>query len=182
MVGILFVWWYLVGYLFFRLVSTPLDVIQPAFWLVTGIILLIMLFADLFYNAVFVGVVWTGVALTAGYRAVLWSYEAYQLQDLVTAAAGAALSYLVFWGLYKLTKGKGMADGDMYVALYLAFLVGYPKAPLMIGLSFVYGAIVGVILIATGIRKRRDTLPFVPFMVFSSITVLVWGEKLLSYF
>ena len=80
-----------------------------------------------------------------------------------------------------MTRGRGMADGDMYVALYMGLLLGYPKGLLALAGSFILGAVVGVLLIVTKIRSRKDTVPFVPFMVASMIIVLVWGNSITSF-
>ena len=181
LVGFLFVWWLAVGFWFFRLVSSPLSVVQPAFWLIMGIMLAILALADLFYGVVLVSVVWLASAMVIIYRTTLWYYGAYQGSDLVGSLVLGAIFFSFFWLLYKLTKGRGMADGDMYVALYMGLLLGWPRGMLAMGLSFVLGAIVGILLIATKIRTRKDTLPFVPFMVLGIIIALVWGDQLIRF-
>lgn len=178
LVGVLFVWWLAVGFWFFRLVMVPLSMVQPGFWLVTGTILFILALADLFYGVVLVPIVWIGSFLTLGYRLVLWFYGAYQLGDLQNAGLLGIAFYAFFWLLYKLTKGKGMADGDMYVAFYMGILLGWPRGMVAMILSFVLGAVIGLLLIASRLRSRKDTLPFVPFMVVATLITLVWGNQL----
>lgn len=179
--GLLFGWWLGVGFVFFRLVLAPLTVIQPIFWLVTGVVLLILALADLFYGVVLLPIVWIGSVATILYRVVLWYYGAYQGLDLLNSLILAVAFFGFFWGLYKITKGKGMADGDMYVSFYMGLLLGWPKGMIAIAGSFILGAVVGIILIVTKIRGRRDTLPFVPFMVIAMVISLLWGENILRW-
>lgn len=181
LVGFLFLWWLAVGFWFFRLVAAPLSVVQPAFWLITGIALSILALADLFYGVVLVGVVWFASIITVLYRLTLLYYGAYQYGDMIKAIALAAVFYGLFWLLYKMTKGRGMADGDMYVAMYMGLLLGWPRGVTALLLSFIIGAFVGVWLIVTGLRGRKDTVPFVPFMVVAMTIVLVWGEHIIRY-
>ncbi len=181
LVGLLFVWWLGMGFWFFRLVSAPLSVVQPAFWLVTGVTLSILALADLFYGVVLVGVVWFASIVVVAYRFTLMYYGAHQLEDLVKALGLAAIFYSLFWLLYKITKGRGMADGDMYIAMYMGLLLGWPRGVMALLGSFILGAIVGLILIATRLRSRKDTLPFVPFMVGATVIALVWGEQIIRY-
>ena len=141
-VGCLFVWWLVVGFAFFRLVSTPLTAIQPLFWLVTGIILLILAVADFYYGVVLMRVLWVGSIMAVLYRAVLWYFGVFQFYDLVGSLIVAASFYVLFWLLYKATRGRGMADGDMYVAMYMGLLLGWPRGGALLG-SFVLGAVVG---------------------------------------
>ncbi|MFH1244699.1 MAG: prepilin peptidase [bacterium] len=181
MVGLLFGWWLMVGFWFFQLASAPLVVIQPAFWLLTGITIIILILTDLFYGVVLLPIVWLGVSMTLIYRLVLWHFEAYRTVDLMTSLIVALIAFGLFWSLYKLTKGRGMADGDMYVAAYVGLLTGWPRGALALGLSFVLGAIVGVSLMVFRLRSRNDTLPFVPFMMVAMLIVLVWGERLIGF-
>lgn len=178
LMGLLFVWWLGMGFLFFQLSSAPLTVIQPAFWLITGIIILILALADWFYGVVLMPVVYAGWVSVLAYRLTLWGFGVYQTGDLAATLVMTILAYGFFWMLYKLTRGRGMADGDMYVAAYVAMVVGWPRGLLSLGISFVIGAVVGVMLILLGIKKRTDTLPFVPFMMVALVIVLLWGEQI----
>lgn len=180
-VGLLFVWWIGVGFLFFQLVSAPLVVVQPIFWLMTGTLLAILALADLFYGVVLLPVVWIASGLVVVYRLTLLHYGAYQFVDLQNSILLSGIFYAVFWLLWKLTKGKGMADGDMYVALYMGLLLGWPRGVVALINSFILGALVGVFLIVTKLRSRHDTVPFVPFMVAAIIISLAWGEKIIHF-
>lgn len=177
-VGLLFVWWLGMGFWFFKLVSAPLTIIQPGFWLLTGIFIVIMGLADLFYGVVLVSVVWVASIVTLIYRFVLLHYREYQVADIKLSLLSAALFYGFFWLLHKLTKGRGMADGDMYVAMYVGLLLGWPRGLVAMILSFILGAVVGVSLIATGIKTRKDSLPFVPFLMTASVIALIWGTSI----
>lgn len=180
-VGLLFGWWLVVGFWFFKLVNTPLSVIQPGFWLVMGIVLLILALADLFYGVVLMGVVYMGSVTVILYRLILWWYGAYNGSDFVLSLIVAGVFYLAFWSLYKLTNGRGMADGDMYVALYTGLLLGWPRGMIAIIGSFILGAVCGLFLIMTKLKTRRDTIPFVPFMILAIVMTLVWGEQIIGY-
>jgi leader peptidase (prepilin peptidase)/N-methyltransferase len=180
-VGLLFAWWMIVGFVFFRLVSAPLTVVQPMFWLFTGVILLILFLSDLFYGVVLMNIVWVGVGTTILYRLVLAYFGAYQSMDMYLSLLTGIGFFAFFWSLWKLTKGRGMADGDMYVALYMGLLLGYPKGLVALMGSFILGAVIGVLLIVTKIRGRKDTVPFVPFMVMSILITLLFGNQIIGY-
>src|SRR5260221_77051 len=47
--GSLFIWWYWGGTFFFRLTQQPFHYVQPLFWLLVGILLVIIFFADALY-------------------------------------------------------------------------------------------------------------------------------------
>lgn len=181
LVGLLFGWWLAVGFVFFQLVSAPLSVVQPIFWLVSGIILAILALSDLFYGVVLIPIVSVGTIVTIIYRSTLWYFGAYNPADLGVAILLAGAFFGFFWLLYKLTKGRGMADGDMYAAMYMGLLLGWPKGMVAIMGSFILGAVVGLFLIITKLRSRKDTVPFVPFMVVAMVIALLWGEQIIRY-
>jgi len=149
--------------------------VQPGFWLITGVLFTILALADLFYGVVLMPVVWIGSIFTLIYKVVLWYYGAHQLLDMQNAVLLGVAFYSFFWLLYKLTKGKGMADGDMYVAFYVGILLGWPRGMVAMILSFVIGASMGIFLIIAKLRTRKDSLPFIPFMVIATLIALVWG-------
>ena len=181
LVGSLFVWWVAVGSLFFQLAMSPLTVIQPVFWLLTGIFLCILALSDLFYGVVLMPIVTLSYVMTILYRLTLVGFHAYQWHDFGMSLLLSALFFGFFWLLYTLTKGRGMADGDMYVAAYMGLLLGYPKGMVAIMGSFILGAAVGIVLIVTKIRSRKQTVPFVPFMVIAMIIALMWGDQLIRF-
>lgn len=180
-VGSLFAWWMIVGFVFFRLVSAPLTVIQPAFWLFTGILIVILTLSDLFYGVILMNVVYLGCTLTIIYRLILTYFGAYQMPDLVISLLTGGAFYVFFWLLWKITKGKGMADGDMYAAMYMGILLGWPRGIVAMFGSFILGAVIGILLIATGIRGRKDSVPFVPFMMAATIISLLFGTQLIGF-
>jgi leader peptidase (prepilin peptidase)/N-methyltransferase len=47
--------------------------------------------------------------------------------------------------------------------------------------SFVLGAIVGVFLIATKIKGRKETVPFVPFMIAAMVIAMLYGEQIIRF-
>lgn len=181
LIGLLFLWWASVGYLTFALVSAPLFSLQPIFWLVSGVLIMTLGLADWYYGVVLVPVVYAGIAWTLLYRFVLWYFGAYQIADWGAAIALAGLAYGFFWLMWRITRGRGMGEGDMYVAFYLALLLGWPRGLVMLFLSFVLGASVGIALMILGVRKRSDSLPFVPFMAVASGIALYFGEEIIRF-
>lgn len=171
--GTLFLWWLLVGFVFFRLASAPLTFVQPVFWLVIGVILLAVALADWLYGVIMMTGVWLGVAWVLGYRVVLVLFGVYNPRDFWLGIFGAALAFLFLWGLRALTRGRGMGDGDPYLIFLTSLTVGYARAGWAGLAAFVLGAVVGVILLLTGLKKRQETVPFGPFIVAGALLSLI---------
>jgi len=181
MVGLLFLWWVALSAAFFHLVSEPAASVQPLFWLITGIVLAGIVIADLYYGIIPLSFVVGGTVILLVYRGLLILMQSYRLLDLgwsVVAAAGTAGFYLLLRGI---TKGKGMGDGDVVLALYLGLLLGWPRILVATFLAFVSGAACGVGLMLAGRKKLGQTIPFGPFMVLGAVLALVWGKDLLRW-
>lgn len=176
--GTLFVWWLAVGTLFFNLVAEPLSTLQPLFWLLIGLLLTGILVTDLFYGMIPTLFVGAGLVLVILYRVALGWAGVYNWQDLAMAVLAALLSAGFFGLLRILTRGKGMGEGDVILALLLGLLLGWPRMVVGILASFVLGAAVAVVLVALGQKKMGSTVPFGPFMVAGIIVALIYGDQI----
>lgn len=84
---------------------------------------------------------------------------------VVGAAAGYGVLWSVFW-LFKLVTGKdGMGYGDFKLMAAFGAWFGWQILPNVILLSSLVGAVLGIILIATGLQKRDESMPFGPFII-----------------
>jgi len=172
MFGVLFVWWLLVGFLFFKLASAPWSVIQPGYWLVTGILLLIIAIADYFYGVILMPIVYLGTGITLIYR-----LGVYQAVDWGLMLVAGVLSYLFLWILRVITKGKGMGDGDPYLAFWTGLILAWPRAVTGMLLAFIVGALWGSVLLLMKKKGWKQSVPFGPFLVIGVI-----GALLLTHF
>lgn len=180
--GAMFVWWYWGGFLFFKLSQEPFTVLQPLFWLFVAIVLLVIFVTDIRYYLI----PDTAVLLLGGaavvYRIALTASGIMQLQDLVAAVAVSVASALFFFALWFFTKGRGMGFGDVKLIAPLCLLMGWPRAVVGVVLSFVLGAVVGIILIALGKKKMKQPIPFGPFLIIATALSLWWGDALLRWY
>jgi leader peptidase (prepilin peptidase)/N-methyltransferase len=98
--------------------------------------------------------------------------------------ACAAGAFVVFAVLH-LVSPRAMGFGDVRLALLLGLDLGWLGAgEVVLGLllGFVYGAVIGLLLIATGVKSRRDHIPFGPFLAAGALTALLVGEAILDWY
>ena len=176
--GLLFVWWYFIGAVFFQLSSLPFQAIQPAFWLLAGILLMIILVADFLYFFVPDSIVVLLLILTLFYRGGLVVFGLMQPRDFGLAILAAIGLVTAFYLLHIGTKGKGFGLGDVKLAAPLALIMGWSKVLVGVFLAFFIGALVGLGLIATGKRKFGQIVPFAPFLIFGTLLALVFGQQI----
>lgn len=181
MFGTLFVWWYFVGSIFFRLMTHPLSIIQPGYWLMIGLILLIIGLTDLFYGLIPTLLVTVGVVMTIIYRLILATAGIYQWSDLGLSLIAAIGAWAFFYSLYIATNKQGMGDGDVVLAFLLGLILGWPKMVVGVLASFVIGAIISLGLIAASKKKMKSTVPFGPFMIAGMVFALIYGNQMLVW-
>jgi leader peptidase (prepilin peptidase)/N-methyltransferase len=100
-------------------------------------------------------------------------------------ALGGGLAAFTALLVLALISPRGMGMGDVKLAfllgLYLGFL-GWGEVFLGLFLGFLFGALVGLVLIATGVRGRKDFLPFGPFLAAGTVVAVLWGEPILRWY
>lgn len=102
--------------------------------------------------------------------------------SLPNAVIGAVVGYLVLWCVYwafKLTTGKeGMGFGDFKLLAAIGTWLGWTMLPLVILLSSLVGATVGISLIVFAKHGRNIPIPFGPYLAGGGLIALFWGQAL----
>lgn len=101
---------------------------------------------------------------------------------LPDAVLGAVFGYLTLWSVYwlfKLVTGKeGMGYGDFKLLAALGAWLGWQMLPLIILLSSVVGAVVGISLMVVLKQGRNIPIPFGPYLAGGGLIALFWGSSL----
>jgi len=97
------------------------------------------------------------------------------------ALAGGALAFAMMLVIYVLSRG-GMGFGDVKLAGLIGLYLGTPLAMLSLFLAFVLGAGIGLLLLASGLKKRKDALPFGPFLAVGAFLAMVWGPQFIAWY
>jgi leader peptidase (prepilin peptidase)/N-methyltransferase len=119
---------------------------------------------------------WCGILLS------FWSLHT----DLASSVTGAIAGYLALWSVYHLfrllTGKEGMGYGDFKLLAALGAWMGWQMLPLVILLSSVVGAVVGVVLMSTGVLKKDKPMPFGPFIAAAGWIALIWGDAIIEMY
>lgn len=182
MTGILFVWWYAMGSGFFMLVEKPWLIIQPLFWLLVAMGLLVVLVADWRYGIIPDSVNLFLIVVSVGYRLALLFGGKMETGDFVRAILSGAILGGFFWLLWFLTKGRGFGFGDVKLAPSLGLILGWPRVIVGVFLAFVIGAVVSILLIALRKKKFKQTIAFGPFLVLGTVIALVFGGSIWGWY
>ena len=119
---------------------------------------------------------WAGILIS------FWSVHA----GLVSSVTGAIAGYLILWSVYHLfrllTGKEGMGYGDFKLLAALGAWMGWQMLPLIVLLSSVVGAVVGMVLIGTGRLRKDKPMPFGPFIAAAGWIALIWGERIIDLY
>lgn len=101
---------------------------------------------------------------------------------LESSVIGAMAGYLSLWLVFhafKLATGKeGMGYGDFKLLAALGAWLGWSLLPIIILLSSLVGAIVGISLIVLRQHKRETPIPFGPYLAAAGWIALIWGHEI----
>jgi len=105
---------------------------------------------------------------------------------LESAVLGAVFGYLSLWSIYwcfKLVTGKeGMGYGDFKLFAGLGAWFGWQGLPLIILLSSVVGAVVGLILMALSRQQESQPFPFGPYLAAAGWAYLLFGQTFNQFY
>lgn len=91
---------------------------------------------------------------------------------------GAGIFFFLLWFF---SKGRAMGDGDIWLAILIGLVTGYPGIIIALYVAFLTGAIVGVILILGRIKTLKSHIPFGPFLMFGMIVEQWFGTSIYSW-
>lgn len=184
--GVFFVWWFWVGFGFFRLIGSPFGLIQPIFWLVVGLVLLAIFVSDLLYMIIPFYLNLFLFSLVFVYKLFLLNFGYLRLADfLIALISGATLAmFFLFmnWLTQKIRGMDGFGMGDVWLAPTLGLLLGWPKILPAFMISFLSGSVVAILLLLTGKKKWGQYLPFGPFLIFGTTLSLLYGGQIWNWY
>lgn len=102
-----------------------------------------------------------------------------------TAIVGVLAGYLSLWSVYhlfRLVTGKeGMGYGDFKLLAALGAWLGWQQLPMIIILSALVGAVLGIALIVVHGRDRNVPMPFGPFLAAAGWLAMMYGQQIQNW-
>lgn len=99
---------------------------------------------------------------------------------------GAAAGYLSLWAVYHgfrlLTGKEGMGYGDFKLLAMLGAWLGWQALPVIILLSSLVGAVVGIAMILILGRDRNIPIPFGPYLAAAGWLAMLWSDQLIAVY
>ncbi len=95
-----------------------------------------------------------------------------------------AIAFAVFFVIHVVSP-RGMGFGDVRLAFLLGLALGWLGWGEVAGglfAGFLYGAVIGVVLIAVKIRGRKQQIPFGPFLATGAMTFVLFGSPIVDWY
>jgi leader peptidase (prepilin peptidase) / N-methyltransferase len=106
--------------------------------------------------------------------------------DPKTAIVGALAGYLSLWSVYHLfrllTGKEGMGYGDFKLLAALGAWLGWQMLPLIILLSAIVGACVGIAMIVVRRHDRNVPIPFGPYLAAAGWIAMLGGSEIIDWY
>ncbi|MCS7317050.1 MAG: hypothetical protein NZZ41_01850 [Candidatus Dojkabacteria bacterium] len=97
--------------------------------------------------------------------------------NIVAGGIVAGITYL----LVKISKGKWLGEGDIFVYTSAALLLGSNKILLSVYLCLTSSCVYGIFLGLKRRRYRNIVIPFIPFIVFSTFCTLLFYNEITTF-
>jgi leader peptidase (prepilin peptidase)/N-methyltransferase len=85
-------------------------------------------------------------------------------------------------GLFIYGSDEAIGMGDVKIFAPIGIFLGWRMCIIALLVSIIMAGASGAALVAARIRKRRDTVPFGPFIVIGTFTAFMWGQKILEWY
>ncbi len=163
------------GLTFYLVSFVAVDPVLLLFLLFIASILILIFIIDLEHQIIPDGLVFAAFLVTL---AKVLVFDNRFFFEAVFSGFLAALFLLL---VHLFTKGRGMGLGDVKFAVFGGMFIGLRLLPIWLFVSFLSGAIVGIILILFKFSKLKDKIAFGPFLIAGLVATYFWGHTIYSY-
>jgi leader peptidase (prepilin peptidase)/N-methyltransferase len=102
--------------------------------------------------------------------------------SVIGLVVGGGVLYFMAWISPYLFGKEGMGGGDIKLLAMVGAFLGWKPAILTIFFGGVFGACVGLTLLAARLISRDDYLPFGPFLSLGAGVVMLFGQDILDWY
>jgi prepilin signal peptidase PulO-like enzyme (type II secretory pathway) len=102
-------------------------------------------------------------------------------QSFLSLFFGMGIGYLALFLPSYFSRGRLMGLGDAWVGAWMGAVLGFPQILLGLYFAVILGGAAALILLALG-WKRKDQVPFAPFLCLGTIIALIYGKAILTFF
>ncbi|MTI54226.1 prepilin peptidase [Geosporobacter ferrireducens] len=143
-------------------------------------LLIVVTGIDLDYQIIPDEIVLIGIGAAVIY--ILYSYFILKIPISLLSHLGGLLVGGGLFLLIAIASNGGMGGGDIKLMGMLGLWLGIKGILITTFLSFIIGAVISLILLATGQKTRKEAIPFGPFIAAAALITICFQEELLTWY
>jgi leader peptidase (prepilin peptidase)/N-methyltransferase len=118
----------------------------------------------------------TGVVANLATHRVSWA------ESLLGIVLGGGIFWIISVGSSLIMRREAMGGGDEKLGAMLGAFLGWKVVLVSIFLAVLTGGLVAGTLLVLRLTKRKDPIPFGPFLALGAAGGLFWGDKLITWY
>lgn len=164
--------------------------------LIYACIFTVIFFIDLEQQIIIVHpVISVGIALTIVFSLFWEGFGEYwpqsgiantYLDGLVSSLLGGAVGFVFMIVPYLIArwhyKSEGIGQGDIYLSVLIGTAAGFPFVLIALMIGVIIGGLTAIALVASRRKKRKDMVPFGPFLAIGAMIAVIWGTQILNWY
>lgn len=155
--------------------------LQLAIALIYACLFLVIFVIDLEHGLVLDNVVYPGMALAFVFS-FFWPWTEIVWPDIgvLSALLGGVIGFGLMLIPYLISRG-GMGGGDVKLAGLIGLVTGFPLVFFALFLGILGGGLVAMALLISGVKSRKEPIPFGPFLAVAAMVTLIWGPAMYQW-
>jgi leader peptidase (prepilin peptidase)/N-methyltransferase len=109
-------------------------------------------------------------------------YDGIASHGIVNALIGAGAGFVILLVPVLVTMGRGMGFGDVKMAALIGLTTGFAEVLVAVLGGIILGGLTAIFLLLFRIKKRKEAIPFGPFLSLATIITLLWGSSILQWY
>ncbi len=139
-------------------------------------ILIVIFVYDSLYHLILSRLIWSGVVIGG---LINYLFLRFTLGDM---ALGALLAGGFFLFQFLLSRGRWIGGGDVRFGIMMGVWLGWKSTLVALFVSYVLGAVVALVLLATKRRGWGSEIPFGAFLSIGTFLALYYGEAAIAWY
>ncbi len=102
-------------------------------------------------------------------------------QIIIDELIGGAAGFILFFLIVMVSRG-GMGFGDVKMAGLIGLALGWKIGLVAILIGIILGGVTAIVLLALKIKRRKQAIPFGPFLSIGTLTAIIFGPEILNWY
>lgn len=169
---------FLTGLLFLFTFYKGRSFVNLEFWYVLAVFsFLVLIFVFDFKHYIIPNVaVYSIIAISFFYNLI------FNPSDIFFNILAALIASGFFLFLYLISSGKWIGMGDVKYGVFMGLFLGWPNILAGLFVSYIVGAVVGIIMMALKKKGLKSEIPFGPFLIIGTIAAFFWGSEIIKWY